>query len=121
MFTTARSGGPVGQLVATFEQLHAAGCIQTLADVHEDVKVAKEHGNRMFVALMAVTNDNPCSGCPAYCNGICPAFKAHFVGPSQHKWPSRPAPKPAAVRERCPKCKLKIRGENHEAHCTARE
>lgn len=120
MFTTARQGAPVGQLVATFEQLHALGCIQTLADVHDDVKAAKEHGNRMFEMLMGVTNMNPCSGCPAYGGGSCAAFKARFVGPSQHRAPSRPAPKPAAVRERCPKCKLKIRGENHDAHCTAR-
>jgi hypothetical protein len=107
-----------GQLTATFDQLHAAGCIQTLADIHDDVQKAKEHGGRMFQALMHTTGDNPCSGCPAYGGGTCVAFKRYFVRPFVSR-PERPQYR-GTHKPRCPKCKLKIRGANHDAHCVER-
>jgi len=48
-----------------FRNLHAAGCIQTLYDLHEDVEKAMVRGYPEFCRLMFITSLNPCDGCPA--------------------------------------------------------
>lgn len=53
-----------GTLDGGFEELHAAGCIQTGADVHSDVHDAMQAVGVRFFALMAHTVRNPCLGCP---------------------------------------------------------
>jgi hypothetical protein len=65
---------PVGILQATFERLHEAGCIQTLADQEADVIEARRKHGVVFSGLMFITNQNPCDGCPEYKNGTCQAF-----------------------------------------------
>lgn len=55
---------PHGTLDGTFEELHAAGCIQTGADSLDDVDMAKVVHGSIFELLRASTNGNICQGCP---------------------------------------------------------
>lgn len=52
-----------------FRTLHAAGCIQTLCDVHENVEDAFKAGFERFAFVMYMTRLNPCEGCPQLWNG----------------------------------------------------
>ena len=55
----------VGRLKGTFEDLHGAGCIQTLCDMYADVGDAvKAGGLERFSGIMLLTRLNPCDGCP---------------------------------------------------------
>lgn len=45
---------PMGRLNGTFDQLHAAGCIQAELEEHR----------QMFSLLQAATMGNICDGCP---------------------------------------------------------
>ena len=54
----------VGRLNGTFEELHAAGCIQTGADVHPDLADALKNFGSMFLMLLGLCGNNPCDGCP---------------------------------------------------------
>lgn len=65
------------KLVATFEQLHAAGCVQTGADVYDNVDIAKGTFGPMFDGLNQITQQHPCNGCPIA--GKCGAQKAYEV------------------------------------------
>lgn len=64
---------PVGQLLGTFEELHAVGCIQTGADVG-DLGQVRAKFEPLFHALQLMTGHNVCDGCPAFNNGACRAF-----------------------------------------------
>lgn len=108
-------------LTGSFEELHAAGCIQTGADHFTEVEPARARFGQMFTALMGVTGGQICDGCPAYLGGTCKAYRqydtagriqAHLSGLN-----SRPQVKQIAKVPRCPKCGLKMRGSNHEANC----
>lgn len=67
----------MGKLSDSFFDLHAAGCIQTGADVHSDPKVASSRHGGMFAAIYGLTHGNPCAGCPAFNGGRCKAYQAH--------------------------------------------
>lgn len=104
-------------LTGNFYDLHAAGCIQTGADVESDQDVALVRFGPMLRVLMIATSNDPCNGCPAYHGGKCPAFKrfntraAPMPAACEPRGPSKPFVKPIA---RCPQCKLKIGGPNHK-------
>lgn len=65
---------PVGRLLGTFEQLHAAGCIQTGANMGT-INEVEDRFLPLFTVLMIHTQGNMCDGCPAFNNGACKAFK----------------------------------------------
>lgn len=109
---------PSGKLNGTFEELFAAGCLQTGRDHLEDVEKAKEMHSAMFFGLQSLTGGNICNGCPQFAGGACEAFKKfHSSRISLNKPASGPA---APSRQRCPDCGMKIRGENHREHCKAK-
>jgi len=70
-------------LVATFSQLHEMGCIQTGADVHDDVRVAEKRMGGLFAAVVGLSHGNPCPGCPALQGGKCRAYLAFNTGASK--------------------------------------
>lgn len=82
MRTSHERNQPSGVLHASFEQLHAAGCIQTGADVEKKVEAAKPRFEPMFNALQVETHGNMCAGCPAYNDGKCAAFKQYHSQPN---------------------------------------
>lgn len=102
--------------MGAFDQLHAAGCIQTGADVHSDARAAFVRFGPLFQGLMLATGKDPCNGCPEYKGGLCAAFKQFNTRYS----PPRPAaPKQAQQpRERhvprCRQCGLKRRSPGHD-------
>jgi len=63
-------------LVAPFASLHQLGCIQTGADVHENVFAAAKKFGPLYAALYQATHGNPCCGCPGFNNGKCRAYLA---------------------------------------------
>lgn len=69
----------VGVLRGSFEELHAAGCIQTGADIHDNVDNARARFSSLFAGLMLMTNRNICDGYPAYKNGACPCFQKYHT------------------------------------------
>lgn len=81
MRTSHERNQPSGVLHATFEQLHAAGCIQTGADREPNVQLAKDRHERMFNALQVETHGNMCAGCPAHRGGECKAFQQFHSQP----------------------------------------
>jgi len=97
-------------LRGTFPELHAAGCIQTGADVEANEVTARLRFGDMLRGLMFTSNGDPCHGCPAYERGQCPAFLQFNDRASLSQPKQRPFQKPA---ERCPQCRMKVRGPNH--------
>jgi hypothetical protein len=77
------------KLDASFEDLHAAGCIQTGADTQTDLNAARKQFGGMWAGLMRYTAMNPCQGCPAFNNGRCAAFRQYNTGAK-----STPVPPP---------------------------
>lgn len=97
-------------LTGTFFDLHAAGCIQTGADVQPDPQIANVVFGPMVVALMAATSSDMCIGCPAFKGGKCKAYQ---------KFNTRAVAHPLAKRfdrpaERCKDCGLKVRRPGHK-------
>lgn len=58
-----------------FRTLHAAGCIQTLCDVHPNEERALAAGYARFCKLMVATSLNPCDGCPDWIG--CKVYKQY--------------------------------------------
>jgi len=54
----------VGQLRATFDELHSMGCIQTGADVYPILAEAQDKFGIWFYQLGLLTCGNLCDGCP---------------------------------------------------------
>lgn len=73
MSTTSRGFRPFGLLVGTFDELRAAGCIQTGCDTDAD-KYDEASWRLLFDALMTETRRNPCDGCPVWHKGQCKAY-----------------------------------------------
>jgi hypothetical protein len=71
----------VARLTGTFAQLHAAGCIQTGADVEWRVGVAEAQFGPMFRLLTYRTDGKPCDGCPAFNSGKCEAYQQYKALP----------------------------------------
>ena len=67
-----------GKLTGTFEQLHAAGCIQAGGD-YKSVDEARSKLGRLFSLLIIETSNNPCDGCPAFNDGACKAYKQYHA------------------------------------------
>lgn len=100
---------PVGTLTGTFEELHAAGCIQTGADAGYTAAQAKREFGKLFVDLQIATRGNFCDGCPEFRNGSCPAFKKYHTSRmaagvvrnvAEPKVEVKPTPKPIRVLAR---------------------
>lgn len=80
-----------GTLDASFEELHAAGCIQTGSDRYDNAETALVSCGNVFYALMSLTARNPCNGCPVAYRRIpnksgplsiaCSAFQKHHTAP----------------------------------------
>ena len=66
---------PVGQLSGSFEELFAAGCIQTGADTADTLEEAQGSFAGYFAGIMTATSHNPCDGCPVFKGGSCSAYK----------------------------------------------
>jgi hypothetical protein len=98
-------------LRGSFTELHAAGCIQTGADIHEHEVNARLHFGDLFASLMIATSLDPCNGCPAYKRGQCGAFLRYNDRASRSQPKERPFQRPA---NRCSGCGLKIRRPGHE-------
>lgn len=96
-------------LIGSFLNLHAAGCIQTGADVEPNEVKAEVRFGPMFTGLMGATHGDPCNGCPAYHHGKCKAFQQFNTRAVRS--PSRSFVMPA---DRCRECGLKVRGPNHK-------
>lgn len=54
----------IGKLDGTFEELHAAGCIQTGADAYQDLGDAVRSFGGLLAMLQVATGGNVCDGCP---------------------------------------------------------
>lgn len=89
---------PAGELRADFDQLHAAGCIQTGADVHKDLAVAKEQFARIFELLVRETAGNLCKGCPAL-DGGCEAHRRYFKPEVTKERLKKDATKPPGTKD----------------------
>lgn len=104
---------PMVNLRANFEELHAAGCIQTGADSIPDAANARLRFHDLLHGLMFATNGDPCNGCPAYNGGKCAAFQKFNVRAKG----TRPAPRhddaPTRIVLKCKSCGCRIRGSNH--------
>lgn len=111
---------PNGRLTGSFEELFAEGCIQTGCDVHKTAKEAEGNFLMLFNALMLSTNGNMCDGCPMYEGGTCKAFRKFHSG-SPHRQKATKPEITVITRKRCPDCGLKIRGDNHDAHCKGKK
>lgn len=113
------------KLHASFEELHSAGCIQTGADI-EDVGEARRKFLVSLMGLMSVTKGYPCNGCPE--EGKCEAQHRYTITLKHQPVEENTKPKIKRRRttyigtrkQRCPQCKLKIRGANHHEHCRPR-
>lgn len=80
-----------GTLDGSFEELYAAGCIQTQCELHNNAEQALLACGSVFYSLMALTQRNPCNGCPIASRRIpnksgplsiaCSAFQAYHSGP----------------------------------------
>ena len=99
-------------LTGTFEELFAAGCIQTGADVCDDLEEAKPKFRKLFMALSLVTHGDICNGCPAFKGGSCKAYRTYHTAAMRQ---SSPLPRTTnKTANRCTICGLKIRGKNHD-------
>jgi hypothetical protein len=67
----------IARLSGTFAQLHAAGCIQTGADVEWCVAVAAEKFAPLLNGLRILTDGRPCDGCPVFRGGECNAYQQY--------------------------------------------
>lgn len=67
-----------GQLIASFQELYEAGCIQTGADVCDTLQEAQEKFVLPLVGLMVATRNNPCNGCPVD-KQKCKAFQMYHT------------------------------------------
>jgi hypothetical protein len=76
---------PVGKLRASFKELFEAGCIQTGGDSHGSLEVATGTFSLRFIALMLLTENNPCDGCPVFQGGSCRAYKRYHTGPTNQR------------------------------------
>lgn len=65
-------------LLGSFDELHAAGCIQTGADIPLTLVDAKIKMEPMYHALQVATGNVICDGCPAYNYGLCKAFRQYY-------------------------------------------
>jgi len=124
------SSVPLGILAGTFRELHEAGCIQTGADVNANVWEAAKDFGPLFEVLQKATYGNVCDGCPVFNKGNCSAFKKYHTSQQdigtqrlvQHLHDQHFKSSIATTSaKRCPNCKLRIRGDNHDAHCKGKK
>ena len=104
---------PVGVLMGSFEELHAAGCIQTCCDIEADLLTAQILYESRLMAMRAI-QPNLCNGCPVF-SRECRAYQLYHTEPkeAQQEKADRVAASQVKLHETCRICGYKIGGENH--------
>jgi len=100
-------------LMGTFEQLHAARCMQT-GNEDGDQPITSDWVKRL-VALMVLTNQDPCTtGCPAFKDGRCPAYQQYHTACVKKTNAIKPVESVAQIAKRLGISKNEVRRRKHK-------